>query len=186
MNATADVGSQSNFRYRFADNFYRFRSRTDSTVAQLNSTFGTAFNLARVSYQRIRDRRGPRTAPFPQVTIDLEGGEEIRFGTEQFSTANALDQDIIEIHNDLTWVRGRHQLTIGTHNELFPVPQPVHPRQLRGLRVHQPGPLRAGAGPVLQLQLLAHRRPAGRRPSSGSTSSGSTPATSGGSATTSR
>ena len=119
VGATADVGSQSNFRYRFTDNFYRFRSRTDSTVAQLNSTFGGAFNLARVSVQRIRDRRGPRTAPFPQVTIDLEGGEEIRFGTEQFSTANALDQDIIEIHNDLTWVRGRHQLTIGTHNELF-------------------------------------------------------------------
>ena len=119
VNAAADVGSQSNFRYRFTDNFYRFRSRTDSTVAQLNSTFGRAFNLARVSYQRIRDRRGPRTAPFPQVTIDLEGGEEIRFGTEQFSTANALDQSIIEIHNDLTWVRGRHQFTIGTHNELF-------------------------------------------------------------------
>ena len=119
VNATADVGSQSNFRYRFTDNFYLFRSRTDSTVAQLNSTLGGAFNLARVSFQRIRDRRGPRTAPFPQVTIDLDGGEEIRFGSEQFSTANELDQDIVEIHNDLTWVRGRHQFTIGTHNELF-------------------------------------------------------------------
>ena len=119
VGATADVGSQSNFRYRFTDNFYLFRSRTNSTVAQLNSTFGRAFNLARVSYQRIRDRRGPRTAPFPQVTIDLEGGEEMRFGSEQFSTANELDQDIVEIHNDLTWVRGRHQITVGTHNELF-------------------------------------------------------------------
>ncbi len=119
VNANAEVGSQSNFRYRFADNFYLFESRTNSTVAQLNSTFGNAFNLTRVSYQRVRDRRGPQTAPFPQITIDLEGGEEIRFGTEQFSTANRLDQDILEIHNDLTWVRGRHQFTIGTHNELF-------------------------------------------------------------------
>ena len=119
VGASAEVGSQSNFRYRFADNFYRFESRTDSTVAQLNSTLGGAFNLARVSIQRVRDRRGPQTAPFPQVTIDMAGGEDIRFGTEQFSTANALDQEIIEIHDDLTWVRGRHQLTIGTHNELF-------------------------------------------------------------------
>ncbi len=119
VNGTADVGSQSSFRYRFTDNFYRFESATNSTVGQLDSTFGSAVNQARISFQRIRDRRGPRTAPFPQVTIDLEGGEEIRFGTEQFSTANALDQDIIEIHNDLTWVRGRHQFTIGTHNELF-------------------------------------------------------------------
>ena len=119
VNGIADVGSQSNFRYRFTDNFYLFESATNSTVGQLDSTFGNAVNQARVSFQRIRDRRGPRTAPFPQVTIDLAGGEEIRFGTEQFSTANALDQDIIEIHNDLTWVRGRHQFTIGTHNELF-------------------------------------------------------------------
>ena len=119
VSGTADVGSQSNFRYRFTDNFYLFESETNSTVAQLDSTFGNAVNQARISVQRIRDRRGPRTAPFPQVTIDLEGGEEIRFGTEQFSTANLLDQDIIEIHNDLTWVRGRHQFTIGTHNELF-------------------------------------------------------------------
>ena len=119
VNGTADVGSQSNFRYRFTDNFYLFESATNSTVGQIDSAFGNAVNQARISVQRIRDRRGPRTAPFPQVTIDLEGGEEIRFGTEQFSTANALDQDIIEIHNDLTWVRGRHQFTIGTHNELF-------------------------------------------------------------------
>ena len=68
----------------------------------------------------------------------------------------------------------------------LPVPQPVHPRQLRRLRVRQPRALRAGARPVLQLQLLAHRRPPDRRPGSGSTSSGSTPATSGGCATTSR
>ena len=119
VNGAADVGSQSNFRYRFTDNFYLFESATNSTVGQLDSTFGSVVNQASVSFHRIRDRRGPRTAPFPQVTIDLEGGEEIRFGTEQFSTANALDQDIIEIHDDLTWVRGRHQFTIGTHNELF-------------------------------------------------------------------
>ena len=119
VKGTADVGSQSNFRYRFADNFYLFQSETNSTVGQLDSTIGNAVNQVRVSYQRIRDRRGPRTDPFPQVTIDLDGGEDIRFGTEQFSTANALDQDIIEIHDDLTWVRGGHQFTVGTHNELF-------------------------------------------------------------------
>ena len=78
VDGTADVGSQSNFRYRFTDNFYLFESATNSTVGQLDSTFGSAVNQARISFQRIRDRRGPRTAPFPQVTIDLEGGEEIR------------------------------------------------------------------------------------------------------------
>ena len=32
VRGTADVGSQSNFRYRFSDNFYLFRSETNSTV----------------------------------------------------------------------------------------------------------------------------------------------------------
>ena len=42
VNGTAEVGSQSNFRYRFTDNFYLFESATNSTVGQLDSTFGNA------------------------------------------------------------------------------------------------------------------------------------------------
>jgi hypothetical protein len=43
----------------------------------------------------------------------------VRAGRENFSTANELDQDIFEINNDFTWLKGRHTVTIGTHNEFF-------------------------------------------------------------------
>lgn len=114
-----DVGTPSSTRFIFPDQMYQFNSKTNSTVGQVNSTFGKAVNEARMTYQRIRDFRGNRAEPFPQVNIRLGGGQDLRFGTEQFSTRNRLDQDIIELHDDLTWVSGSHQFTVGTHNEFF-------------------------------------------------------------------
>lgn len=113
-----DVGTQSNTAYKFADNFYRFNSQTNSTVAQLNSTFGRMVNEARVTVQRVREKRTNQGA-FPQIRVDLDGGLSLNAGTEQFSAANELDQDVVELTDDLTLVRGSHQFTIGTHNEFF-------------------------------------------------------------------
>lgn len=113
-----DIGSQSNTTYKFADNFYRFNSQTNSTVAQLNSAFGTMVNEARFTFQRVREKRATETQ-FPQIRVDLPDGTSFNAGTEQFSTANALDQDVIEITDDVTLVRGSHTFTVGTHNEFF-------------------------------------------------------------------
>lgn len=118
VDAINDVLFPSITLYKTPDQNYRFNSQTNSTVGQVNTAFGTMFNEFRMSYQRIRDVRQTDTQ-FPQVTIRLTGGGSFRVGTEQFSTANELDQDIIELHNDLTMVRGRHTLTFGTHNEFF-------------------------------------------------------------------
>ena len=43
----------------------------------------------------------------------------IVLGTDNSSTANKLNQDIVEINDDVTWLKGKHTITIGTHNELF-------------------------------------------------------------------
>ena len=40
-------------------------------------------------------------------------------GRENFSTANELDQDVYELSDDFTWLRGKHTLTLGTKNEFF-------------------------------------------------------------------
>jgi hypothetical protein len=119
VDAFNDRGYPSPWTYYMPDNFYQFESKTNSTVMQLNSVFGNDyFNEARISYTTIRDNRGGKTR-FPQVSVDLPGGVSIRAGTETYSTANSLDQDILEIHDDLTFVRGDHTITIGTHNEFF-------------------------------------------------------------------
>ena len=116
-----DIGRPTAQAYFMPDAFYRFKNKTNSTVVQLNSTFGTAVNEARFTFQRVRDKRAGQpfeARPFPFVTVELSSGT-VRAGRENFSSANELDQDIYEITNDLTWLKGKHALTLGTHNEFF-------------------------------------------------------------------
>ena len=110
--------SNSSTRFNFPDAPYQFNSTTNSTVAQLNSSLSAGFNELRVTYQRIREFRGHIT-DFPQVTVRLPDGSNLVAGTEQFSAANALDQDIIELTDEFTFTRGKHTFTAGTHNEFF-------------------------------------------------------------------
>ncbi len=122
VNGLNDIGGGSTSSYTTPDGFYRIRSKTNSSVLQLNSAFGKSVNEFRVAYSRIRDRRGaqPNEAkPFPRVTVRLASGIQITSGRENFSTANELDQDIFELNDDFTMLRGRHTITVGTHNEFF-------------------------------------------------------------------
>jgi hypothetical protein len=116
-----DIGRPTANEYFMPDAFYRIANKTNSTVVQLNSTFGTAVNEARFTFQRVRDRRAGQPdedRPFPFVSVSLSSGS-VRAGRENFSTANELDQDVYEFTNDLTWLRGTHAFTFGTHNEFF-------------------------------------------------------------------
>ena len=119
-----DVGFPSASFYVTPDGFYQVNNRSNSTVAQLNSTFGSSVNELRVNYQKIQDIRNGQTA-FPQVRVDVTGGTcgsatcSIRSGREQFSAANELNQDVIELTDDYTMHKGKHVITIGTHNEFF-------------------------------------------------------------------
>jgi hypothetical protein len=118
----AGVGTSST---SLPDGFYRFKSKTNGSVVQLNSTFGTSVNEFRVAYTRIRDRRGAQpfeTKPFPRVSVRMNQGSTnitLSAGREAFSTANELDQDIVELHDDYTMLKGQHTITVGTHNEFF-------------------------------------------------------------------
>jgi len=119
------INRPSSSTYEWPSETYAFRSETNSTVAQLNSTLGNhAFNELRVANQTVRDSRDDLDGVrFPWIEIENVGspssGVEFEAGTEPFSTANTLDQDLIELHNDFTWLRGNHTLTFGTHNEFF-------------------------------------------------------------------
>jgi hypothetical protein len=115
-----NTGTRSSSRFTFPNTFYRQANETNSTVAQLNSVLtATAYNEARVGYQTIKDKRA---VPVIFPAIEIGGANQsalIAAGTERFSGANALDQTILEITDDFTWVRGAHNITIGTHNEIF-------------------------------------------------------------------
>jgi hypothetical protein len=122
IDALADQGFPSDKAFKTPDYFYQFVDKTHSSVGQLNSTFGRAVNELRVAYTTVRDHRDPsiaETKPFPQVNVTLASGISIQSGREQFSGANQLDQDILEITDSLTLLKGGHTFTLGTSNQLF-------------------------------------------------------------------
>lgn len=104
----------------FSNNGIYFPSITNSSAIELNSRFGGGYSnnliLSRVS---VRDDRDPIGKDFPYVFIEDGNSGTIRFGSEEFSTANRLDQDIISITNNFKIYRGAHTVTVGTHNEFY-------------------------------------------------------------------
>jgi hypothetical protein len=115
-----DISPISTTAFRTPDAFYRYVSKTNSTVGQLNSQLGKGVNELRLTYTRVRDHRESPIGnpPFPQVTVML-GTATVVSGTEQFSARNAIDQDIVELNDAYTLLKGRHTFTVGTHNEFL-------------------------------------------------------------------
>lgn len=121
VDATDDVlGSRTaNNTMSFDSYKYLFENNTNSSVIQLRSSIGNNMsNELILGYTRIRDNRGPEGDPLPQIRVRLTG-MDIYAGTEMYSSANSLDQDIFEVTNNFTYLTGNHILTFGTHNEFF-------------------------------------------------------------------
>ena len=128
VNSLNDInGARNSTTYTFETGGYTITDKTNSGVLQLNSVFGTdSFNQGRVGYQTIRDVRAV-PIQFPSVYIcntpnsncTGSGTYSLAAGTERSSGANVLNQDILEVTDDFTLIKGNHTITIGTHNEFF-------------------------------------------------------------------
>ena len=144
--------------YKFPDQNYRFNSKTNSTVVQLNSAIGSKFNEFRVSYQRIRDVRATDTR-FPQVTIRLDGRWQLPLrhravlGRERARPGHHRTARRPDVRPRQAHVHRGHA------QRVLQVPQPLHPRQLRHLRVRERVAVRGGHRAGVRLQLLGHVRP---------------------------
>ena len=114
------VGSSS--RVQFSNSGIYFPSTTNSSAVELNSLFGSDYsNNLIISYVTVRDDRDPLGGDFPYVIIEDGAGGEIQLGSEQYSTGNALDQDIFSITNNFRMFKGDHTITLGTHNEFYKI-----------------------------------------------------------------
>jgi len=126
-NNFVDAGSDKLYNYRTVANLlfdtqpYSMSNMTNSTVAQLNSTFGnTMSNELIVGYTTIRDKRKGKSADAPEVLIkELNKTFSMYAGPDRFSSANRLDQDIFEFTDNFSLFMGDHTFTVGTHNEFF-------------------------------------------------------------------
>lgn len=124
-NASADNYSPSSSTYYFTNSSYVFKNKTNSIVAELNSHISDAlYNEFRASATIVRDHREvPYNAPCVQINkVEVNGANYVaNIGTEYSSGANELDQDVYSFEDNLSWYKGRHTVTFGTHNEFYKI-----------------------------------------------------------------
>jgi len=72
-----------------------------------------------LAYSTIKDvRELPNRVPLILVGGNSPGSY-IAAGAERFSQANSLDQTVVEVSDNVTFMMKEHQITVGTHNEFF-------------------------------------------------------------------
>lgn len=112
-----EARTSNNNSLGFLNGSESFLTKTLSTSLEYNFQGDKTSNSFILGYTRVRDDRDPAGSPFPSVQIQDIQGTTINFGAEQFSTANLLNQDIVTITNNFEIYKGRHTITLGTHNE---------------------------------------------------------------------
>jgi len=121
VDASQDEGiTRTSYRFDLSNRRWIFKSVQHSSVLELKSMFGAnLFNEARLVYTRVRDKRQVQAQPFPEVNILVDNRYNVYMGIDRFSQANALDQDLWEFTDNLTYLRGKHTITVGTSNQLY-------------------------------------------------------------------
>jgi hypothetical protein len=102
------------------NNGYTMNNATHSVTAELTSQISPEwFNELRVGYNAVRDFREIPGKAIPYVRINLSNSRTVELGSERYSPANYLNQDIWTITDNVTFHKGEHEITVGTHNEFF-------------------------------------------------------------------
>ncbi|WP_213520819.1 carboxypeptidase regulatory-like domain-containing protein [Nonlabens sp.] len=111
----------SNRNINFANAGIFFPSETNFTTLEWNTTNGKNLsNNLIVSYTSVNDNRDPLGNPFPRVQIN-DGDGRITFGSEAFSTANILEQNIFTVTNNFEVSKGAHNMTFGGNFENYDI-----------------------------------------------------------------
>lgn len=111
---------QQNFRFSGID--YTSHNNSTSTVAELKSRFnGNLSNSLVLGYSAVHDYRDPNSNPaLPQIEITGRSpGTTIFMGTDREAAIFDMHQKTAEFTDNLTWVKGKHTFTFGTHNEFY-------------------------------------------------------------------
>jgi hypothetical protein len=126
--------AQSAFGLPYLSSYYRINNNLNSFIAELNSTLGAGrfSNNLTVGYLANRDfRESPTGSIFPLVDIgngtslsapkdNLTAAQNLTaFGYEPFSAFNILNSDTYQFGDNFTAYLGKHNVTLGTYNELY-------------------------------------------------------------------
>lgn len=123
-NFTVDDNRQSIFAMSYFNSNYFQEANLYSGTAELNSRLGKFNNSLRASYAHQNDPRSSPGSEFPLVDI-LDGNFAttkrkstlVSFGYEPFTFGNLRDVLTYTVNDDLTWVAGKHNFTVGAQAE---------------------------------------------------------------------
>jgi Carboxypeptidase regulatory-like domain len=106
---------------QFQNSSYQINNNLKSFLLELNSKFGQSVsNKLQIGYTVFDDFRNPFSKPAPVINIqDGSGSNYIIAGHEPFSINNTLNQRVFQVTNNLNYVIGKHELTIGGSFEKF-------------------------------------------------------------------
>lgn len=116
FNEAIKANASSKTALSFLNNSQYFPSLTNSSALELKSNYNNFSNSLVVGYTAVRDDRDPLGDPFPALRI-YDGAATIYAGSEPYSTANQLNQDVLTLTDNFTLYKGKHTITIGTNNE---------------------------------------------------------------------
>ena len=119
--ADADDSANSLQSFKFRGAEYTNINRTHSILSELNTIKNWGSNTLRVGYTRLRDgRTSPMSLPAVIINgLGEKGNGSTTIGTDPYSGCTMLDQDVIIFSDDLNLVRGKHNITFGTSNEIY-------------------------------------------------------------------
>ena len=117
VNASDEKYSSGANGYYFDNSSYVMRDNTNSIVAELNSRISDMVsNEFRATAVFVRDHRD---VPPGRPLVLVDGNFDVYLGTEKSSGLNSMDSDTYTISDNVSIFLGNHNITVGTHNELF-------------------------------------------------------------------
>ncbi|MCQ2143277.1 MAG: carboxypeptidase regulatory-like domain-containing protein [Bacteroidales bacterium] len=116
-NAFADQYGSGASTYYFNNSSYKQVNWTNTVVAELNSRVSDCVsNEFRATAVIVRDHREPG---YPGATMYIRDNITFNLGTEYSSGANSMASDTYTITDNVSIFKGNHNITVGTHNEIF-------------------------------------------------------------------
>ena len=117
MDAYKDKYSSGSKSYYFNGSSYRQSNLTNTLVLELNSKISESMsNEFRATAVFVRDHR---TTDYNGANIEIKDKFSVYLGTEYSSGANSMASDAYTISDNFSIFAGNHNITVGTHNELF-------------------------------------------------------------------
>ena len=122
VNADAGQLSRAPTAVNWGSQDFVQKSMNNSTVAELKSTFGSGAGNDLIAGLTItHDQRDPIGTIFPQLEITGPSGSALFVGTNREAAVFKINTSILELTDNLTLYRGRHTVTLGSHNEIYGV-----------------------------------------------------------------